>query len=923
MSEQPLRILLVDDDEDTFVLTRGLLSQAGIPHCELSWADSYENGLQEILLGKHDAYLIDFHLGERDGLELIKDAVDRGCRAPLILVTGQDDRNTDLDAMRAGAADYLIKGQIDAAGLERSIRYALQWARREQAESSLKDSEALYISLVESLPVCVLRKDLQGRFIFANKAYCEFTERRLEKILGKSDFDFSPPDVAEKFRQDDAMVIANGEQLRAIEVNSTDGHTSWVEVIKTPVRDARGRIVGTQAIFWDVTERQLALEALERSKEAAEAASRAKSEFLANMSHEIRTPLNAVIGVTELVLDTPLNATQREYLQMVLNSGESLLSVLNDILDFSKIEAGKLNLDRRTFDLRECAGDTMKFMALRARSQDLEIACHIASDVPAAVWGDPNRLRQVLINLVGNAIKFTDAGEVMLDIEVESSDEHNAVLHFAVSDTGIGIPDVKLAAIFEAFEQADTGHTRRFGGTGLGLAICSRLVDLMGGRIWVESTPDVGSTFHFTASFEVADESVRLISPEVISRLSGTRVLVVDDHATNRRIYQEVLSNWGLHPTAVRSASEAMTLLTAADRRGEPFGLILSDVDMPVVDGFEFVRRVKDNPRLASTVIIMSSSADRPFDVLRSEELGVSACLIKPVKQSELFDAIAEGMGLAFAEDAHEHHVTPPEASKLASLRVLLVEDNRVNQKLAVGLLEKWGHQVTIAGNGREAVDTWNPDKFDLVIMDVQMPEMDGLEATREIRKREASLGGHAPIIAMTAHAMTGDKEQCLEAGMDDYVAKPLRMQDLSAAIMRVFAQFGGKPKKKSKPMTKPSQSGLDWKTALKTCADDRELLLELLGIFLAETPRLTQELRAAVLNSDATVARRSAHTIKGQLRIFGTTNASDTSEQIEQLACDNALDKITPLLEPLKVQLDKILQEIQQVVASKDIPVS
>ncbi|MCA9080107.1 MAG: response regulator [Planctomycetaceae bacterium] len=923
MDDPLLRILLIDDDEDTFILSRGLLSQAGLPRCELNWSESYEDGLDRILKGQHDAYLIDYHLGERDGLELIKDAVSRGCRAPLILLTGQEDRSVDLEAMRAGAADFLVKGQIDAAGLERSIRYALQWARREQAETSLKDSEALYFSLVESLPVCVLRKDLFGRFIFANRAYCDFTGRTQGEIIGKTDFDFSPRDVAQKFQQDDTRVISTGEQLRAIEVNTTDGHVSWVEVIKTPVRDARNRIVGTQAIFWDVTERQLAVQALERSKEAAEAASRAKSEFLANMSHEIRTPLNAVIGVTELVLDTPLNPTQREYLQMVLTSGESLLSVLNDILDFSKIEAGKLNLERRVFDLRESAGDTMKFMALRARSHELELACHIAPDVPDAVWGDANRLRQILINLVGNAIKFTDRGEVVLDVSVESRTESSATLHFAVSDSGIGIPAEKLADIFEAFEQADTGSTRKFGGTGLGLAICSRLVGLMGGRIWVESELDEGSTFHFTTVMDVADDAIASISPEVISRLHGTRVLIVDDNATNRRIYQEMLMNWGLAPAVVPDAREALTLLAAAERRQEPYALLLTDADMPRVDGFELVRRMKENPRIAGTVVILSSSADRPTDLARAQQLGISSCLIKPIKQSELFDAIAEGLGLVYAEDAHDPAASVLEASTLASLQVLLVEDNRVNQKLAVGLLEKWGHRVTIAGNGLQALAEWEPRKFDLVIMDVQMPEMDGLEATREIRRRERVSGAHTPIIAMTAHAMAGDKEQCLTAGMDDYVAKPLRMHDLSEAIIRVFAQLGMTMQKASStdaasPMPDCVSNLLNWKHALKTCAGDPELLQELLGLFLEETPRLLAELRSTVRSGDQVAARRAAHTIKGQLRIFGPTESGRLSEDIERLAMEQTEAQLTPRIDQLEQELELVQAEIRTCLERK-----
>ena len=779
LPERKLKILFVGEQEQTFGQLRALLSQFDPPGYEVSATVSIEQALFEMRRAAHDLYVVNEHL------DLLRQASSDGCQAPLILLTSRNDPDFEQEVMQLGAADILHKARIDAASMSHSIRFALERGHRQRVEASLQDSEALYHSLVQSLPVCVLRKDLSGKFIFANQAYCEFTGRTLEEILGKTDFDISPPEVAEKFQTDDHTVVATGRQLRNIEENQTDGRTLWVEVIKTPVHDSRGRIVGTQAIFWDVTERQLAVTALQRAKEAAEAANRAKSEFLANMSHEIRTPLNAVIGMTELVLDTALNATQREYLQMVLSSGESLLSVINDILDFSKIEAGKLDLVRRLFDLRETAGDTMKSLALRARSQSLELAFHISPDVPVAVWGDPHRLRQILINLVGNAIKFTDHGEVVLDVHVESRTEDEVLLHFEVSDTGIGIPVDKLSSIFEAFEQADSGPTRRFGGTGLGLTICARLVGLMGGQIWVESELGVGSRFHFTARFEVSHLAVPKVPPAAVVRIQGTRVLVVDDNNTNRRIYQEMLTNWGLQPTLAAQGSEALALLNAAARTPHPYQLLISDAEMPGLDGLSLVAELRKNPRLADLGIIISSSADRPTDFSHCRELGIDACLIKPVKQSELFDAIAEALGVTSPED----EVSPPVADVggIPPLNILLAEDNKVNQKLAVGLMEKWGHQVTVTENGRQAVQAWSSRPFDLVVMDVQMPEMDGLQATREIRRLEAGTGRHTPIVAMTAHAMTGDKEECLNAGMDGYVAKPLRMQEFKTVISSFF----------------------------------------------------------------------------------------------------------------------------------------
>ncbi|WP_092048841.1 hybrid sensor histidine kinase/response regulator [Planctomicrobium piriforme] len=919
MLDRKLRILLIDEDEDVFTLLRGLLLQSGTSKYELTWTPGFEEGLAEIRRCDHDAYLVDDNFTDYGRLELVRRAVADGCRAPLILLSSYEDRAVEHDAIQAGATDYLVKSRLDAASIERSIRYAMERGRRQQVEASLQDSEALYHSLVQSLPVCVLRKDLNGKFIFANLAYCEFTGRSLVEILGKTDFDFSPSDVAEKFQKDDHTVVATGRQLRNIEVNQTDGRTLWVEVIKTPVHDSRGRIVGTQAIFWDVTERQLAVTALQRAKEAAEAANRSKSEFLANMSHEIRTPLNAVIGMTELVLDTSLNPTQREYLQMVLSSGESLLSVINDILDFSKIEAGKLDLDRRVFDLRETAGDTMKSLALRARSQALELAFHIAPDVPAAVWGDPNRLRQILVNLVGNAIKFTDAGEVVLDVLVDSISDSEVTLHFEVSDTGIGIPEEKLSSIFEAFEQADSGPTRRFGGTGLGLTICARLVALMGGTIWVESQLGYGSKFHFTARFEIAQTSVPKIPPAAAVRMQGTRILVVDDNMTNRRIYQEMLTNWGLRPSLASSGREALALLVAASRSGQPFKLLVSDAEMPGIDGFSMVKEMRENPKLAETIVIISSSADRPTDLAHCRDLGVAACLIKPVKQSELFDAIAEALGVTLPEDAHEAPAHD-DAHSTRSLKVLLAEDNRVNQKLAVGLLEKWGHKVTLAETGYQAIHNWKNGSFDLIVMDVQMPEMDGLQATRKIRELEAELGGHTPIIAMTAHAMTGDREQCLSSGMDGYVAKPLRMHELRAAIASFFAEPSALAGPVSaEPVVPPSETpvaiGLDWPLALDTCGGDRALLLDVMATFLDEIPKLKMQLLASISTGDAPHIRRLSHTIKGALRPFGHTQAGDIAEKLEQSARDGQLDSAEDLAASLDQELDLIQTEVANVV--------
>jgi len=805
---------------------------------------------------------------------------------------------------------------------------------RRHAEERAANESTLLSELIAAIPDKIYFKDTRYRFLKVNDAVLRGFGRQLSEVIGHTDMELGPNESANKSLADDRFVIETGEALIGIEEQevSPDGKVRWYSTTKVPLRDSAGKIIGLMGITRDVTnlkttENRLRVsnsqlkDSLARSRELAEkaeSANRAKSEFLANMSHEIRTPMNGVIGMTDLLIESGLAAEQMEYAQAIQSCGDTLLSLINDILDFSKVEAGQLVLENLDFDIRSTLDDTVEILAFKAQEKGLDLACIVADEVPEFLKGDPGRLRQVLFNLIGNAIKFTATGGVSVQVDCIGKSDSSATLRFSITDTGIGIPADKQSAIFSKFTQADASTTREFGGTGLGLAICRQLVHLFRGEIGVTSVESKGATFFFTAEFEKSSAAAAQPPPHEAD-LSGVRVLVADDFKTNRVLMARLLTRWGCRFGEAKDAVTALGMLKQAAREGDPYVAVLSDMHMPGMDGAELGRQIKADDEIKSARLVMLTSLGKRGDAERLAGFGFSGYLPKPIRPGLLRKCLALVLGREEATGSDHHLITRHTVAETTrrKLRVLVAEDNSTNRIVAVKMLEKLGHTADAVGNGREAVESLKSLPYDIVLMDCQMPVMDGFDASRAIRSPDSGVKNHSiPIIAITAHAMKGDRELCLEAGMNDYLTKPVNPRDLAAALER-WGPCGshiGDPQPVSYHSTGgESAKSFDLAGFIERTMDDRDLAIEIAEAFLADTPPLFAQLVSAISGGDSASAGKFAHTLKGSSANMGGEEFSRISAQMQDAGRAGNLVLLRELLPAARTALQGLVAAIEK----------
>ncbi len=794
---------------------------------------------------------------------------------------------------------------IGLLGISRDI------TKRKQAEEEVARRKQFFESLFVNSPVAIVTLDPNQLITSCNPAFEKLFGYTQDQVIGcELDALVTSPETRAEANAYTQQVTQGGMVHGVGRRRRKDGTLVDVEIFGVPVIVA-GQQVGVLGIYHDITD-------LVQAREQAEAADRAKSAFLAAMSHEIRTPLNGVIGMTGLLLDTPLNAQQRQFAETIRFSGENLLTIINDILDFSKIEAGRMELEMTDFDLRQVVESIGALFAERAYQKGLELIASVDPNVPMALRGDPFRLGQVLTNLVGNALKFTERGEVTVNVKLIEVDDQRVTMRFAVRDTGIGISPEQQARLFKPFSQADTSTTRRYGGTGLGLAISQRLIEIMGGHIAIDSQAGQGSTFWFTVALEKGSPDA-LKHPVIAADLQGVRVLIVDDNATNRTVLHHQVIAWGMLPSSASNAAEALEKLRAASAR-EPFDIALLDMEMPGMDGVGLARALRSDPARHAVKLILLTSVGRIGGDDAVQKLGLDAALVKPVRQSELYNCLITVLGVA-ATDVGAAIQAAPRATKEEGkgVRVLLAEDNVVNQQVAVFMLQARGYQVDVVGNGSEALDGLARAAYDLILMDCQMPEMDGFEATAQIRQREGS-ARHTPIIALTAHALRGERERCIAAGMDDYIAKPIVPDVLYATLRRWLPRATAPASAETlSPATEPPPAAPPPPTSEEEAILDPrvldtfrklqepgepDIIAQLIDLYLNELPDRLTAVRQAVENRDAARLAKAAHTLKGSSANMGARRAARVCLELERCGKADDLTRATDLVAQLEKEI-------------------
>jgi len=876
---------------------------------------------------------------------------------PAFRQTGQGaamGKTLDLEALRKDGQEISVQLSLSAVQMDdgwHAVGIICDITERKRAEEALRRSETKFRTLYDSTSDAVMLLDQRGFFDCNRAALAIFGCASREEFCAKHPADLSP---SQQPCGADSMTLANQQIATAMKKGSH--HFEWVhrradtgttfpaEVLLNAMQ-LDGRPV-LQAVVRDITARKQAetelLEANRRLEAAtiwandlaarAELASHAKSEFLASMSHEIRTPMNGVIGMLGLLQDTELSDRQREFVQIARSSADSLLNIINDILDFSKIEAGRLTIEPISFELQTAVEEVGEILATKVADKGLELIVRFAPDVPQHVIGDPGRVRQVLTNLVGNAVKFTSEGHVLISVQCERQTEKQAQLRFSVEDTGIGIAPDKLERIFEKFTQADASTTRRFGGTGLGLAISKQLIELMGGTIAVASQPGKGSTFSFTLPFDLPCEPLPVAPPRTF--LQGGRVLIVDANEVNRRVLHEQISSWRMRNGGYASGEEALAKLREAQAAGDPYHIAILDYQMPGMDGEMLARAIKADPELRSTTLVMLTSLGSPDATTRLKEAGVFACLLKPVRQSKLWDVLAQAWGAhtrqspvqLLTRTAPGNSRTIGKTERKVHARVLVADDNTTNQKVARLMLENLGCRVDVSANGKEAVEMLDLLPYDMVLMDCEMPEMDGYEATAEIRRRHAD-DRHVPVVAMTAKAIQGDRERCLEAGMDDYISKPVRLEDLEMALARWVSGDGTvvESRQQSAPPTAPPDAlapPLDPAVTARLCelaaATDQSVLSEIYEAFLSSAVDYLAAIREGAAINDAEGLRKAVHAFRGASANIGAQHLAELCRQLEALGEAGRVDGAVESLEQLEQEFARVRNEVEEQTAKK-----